>query len=263
MKHIDDFFERWFELTNGFLPISVGWEACEPGHFFGPGIRDFYVMHFVLSGTGTFSIKGKEYHPKAGDLFIIPPHEISYYEASEDDPFHYVWINFITTTGHIRNAFDFHIMHAPFLRPVFTDIQNYPDMNTNGLAYISECLANIATQLSSLKSAAEQLVINAMQYMHNHYSNENLSITEIAGKLQVNRCKLSSCFSTIKNMSPMEYLIRYRLERACHYMCECNASPSVAAFSVGYRNYSNFSKMFRKYYGMSPRDYQEKTLSRD
>ncbi len=257
------FFECWFETTNGYHPISVGWQACMPGHSFGPGLRDFYVMHFVVSGTGTFSIEGKEYHPKAGDLFIIPPHKIAYYKASEEDPFHYIWINFVTTTGLLRNAFDFDFMHAPFLQYLFVDIQNHPDLHSNGFSYISECLADIATQLSSMQSKPEHLVLSAIQYMKAHYSNENLSIAEIANILQTNRSILSACFSSIKNMSPMEYLIRYRLNRACHYMCECKASPSVAACSVGYKNYSNFSKMFKKYYGMSPRDYQIKALSKD
>ncbi len=247
-----------FNWTTGYFPFSIGLENCEPGHAFGPGVRSFHIMHYVLSGAGVFRLKGKEYHPKAGDLFIFAPQETVYYKASEDDPWTYLWINFAVFDK--PYAFESGVFHVPFLQPIFKELINYPDMQNTGYSYVSNCLEEISIQLSALKTKSSELAIRTEHYIQDHYTNADLTIVEIANILGVNRCNLTASFSSVKHMSPLEYLIRFRLEKACEYMLKEKLSPSVAAYSVGYKNYSNFAKMFKKYYGVSPREYQQKFL---
>ncbi len=252
--------EHLFDWTwTGYNPISTGWQSCKPGHYFGPGIREFYTIHFVLSGTGTFIVKGQEYHPKAGDLFVFSPYETVYYKADEQDPWHYVWLNFIIN-GQVPYMFETSVISAPFLRPIFEGLESYQDYENSGRRYATDCLCEIAAQLSTQKSEARQLVTKVLQYIQWHYNNPNLSISEIADRLHINRSTLSTVFSMEQRLSPMEYLIRFRLEKACEYMVVQKIPPSVAAYSVGYKNYSNFSNIFKKYYGISPKEYQKKAL---
>ena len=35
-----------------FSPCDAGKEKCEPCHKFGPNIRNYYLIHFVVSGEG-------------------------------------------------------------------------------------------------------------------------------------------------------------------------------------------------------------------
>ncbi len=240
-----------------YNPVCCGWETCDPGHSFGPAVREFYTIHYVLSGTGTFVVKGKEYHLKAGDLFAFSPYETCFYKASDADPWHYVWINFVIN-GQVPYFFENPVTHAPFLKPIFERLQGFSDYENNGRSFVTTCLWEIANQLSSQQSETKLLVERAMQHIHQHYSNANLSITEIADKLHVSRYTLSAAFSLEKSIGPMEYLVRFRLEKACEYMTTQKLPPSVVSNSVGYRNYSNFSNMFKKYYGMSPKEYQKK-----
>ncbi len=245
----------------GYNPVAVGWQDCAPGHSFGPGIREFHTIHFVLSGTGTYVIKGKEYHPKAGQLFAFSPYETVYYEADDTDPWSYVWINFVTTNT-VPYRFEQPVINAPFLRPIFEELQNYPNYNTTGRDFVAGCLTQIATQLFAQHSNAASVVNNAIQYIHLNYSNENLSVAEIAEKLEINRSTFSEIFSIEKGVAPIEYLIRYRLEKACEYMTHHGLSPTVAANSVGYKNYVQFGRIFKKYYGISPRAYQLRELAK-
>ena len=67
---------------------SAGYEACQPGHHYGPLYRSYQLIHFILSGKGTF-------HLGAGDAFLIPSGKISYYVADRDDPWCYTWISFL------------------------------------------------------------------------------------------------------------------------------------------------------------------------
>ena len=58
-------------------------------------------------------------------------------------------------------------------------------------------------------------------------------------------------------VSPHQYLMDVRLENAAALMAEHGYSVSEAALSAGYGNVYNFSKMFKKKYGVSPRQYTQ------
>ena len=78
----------------GLNPVQFGFEACEPGHFYGPAVRTYYLIHYVHKGQGIFVREGKTYPVSAGQMFIIRPLEETYYEADKDDPWEYTWIGF-------------------------------------------------------------------------------------------------------------------------------------------------------------------------
>ena len=238
----------------GYNPIGVGWETCEAGHNFGPGVREFYTIHYVLSGTGTYIVKGKEYHPKAGDMFCHAPYETVYYEADNDDPWNYVWINFIIN-GNVPYRFEQPVVHTPELRTIFRGIQKYPDHNNTGRDLVANCLWNIANQLSAQKPDSAKLAEQAVQYIHNHYKSSSFSIAGMADALNVSRSTLATVFAREKNTTAIDYVVRYRLEKAIEYMTVQNLPPTVAAYSAGYRSYPHFAKIFTKYYGVSPRQY--------
>ena len=50
-------FPKRMDLHDHY-PIYIGCEECEPGHDFGPAIRDFTIIHYVKNGKGKFTSKG-------------------------------------------------------------------------------------------------------------------------------------------------------------------------------------------------------------
>ena len=74
--------------------ISCGWEKCTPEQSYGPGVRRYYTIHFVLSGQGYFYMNNRKYTLKAGQCFFIPPVTSSLYKAEPSDPWTYIWICF-------------------------------------------------------------------------------------------------------------------------------------------------------------------------
>lgn len=71
-----------------------GHEQTSPSHACGPGIWPHYLLHYVLSGTGTFQSEKQSWRLAAGDAFLIIPSVISAYAASSTDPWEYCWIGF-------------------------------------------------------------------------------------------------------------------------------------------------------------------------
>ena len=48
---------------------NVGCQRCDPGYQWGPGIRDHYLIHYIISGKGSYRVKGSTHHLEAGDVF--------------------------------------------------------------------------------------------------------------------------------------------------------------------------------------------------
>ncbi len=245
-----------------YNPFSVGWQECDPGHNWGPGFREFRVIHYVLSGKGLLRIRNKEYHLRAGDLFSLPPLESAYYEADAEDPWSYVWISFINNEG-ATYLFDNLIAYVPQLRPVFMELKDYEDLKNTGKIYTAQCLNYIAAQLMEEKSDEAALFDNAVQYIQQHYSSSTMSVAELADIMKVHRNRLSAVFMKEKGVTPVQYIIQYRLDKACKFMKEKKITPVVASRSVGYVNYSQFYKIFLKYKGITPNEYYKQQNAED
>ena len=50
--------------------FNCGIERCAPGQTWGPGIRDHYLIHLVLSGKGVFEVGGRTWEVSQGQLFF-------------------------------------------------------------------------------------------------------------------------------------------------------------------------------------------------
>ena len=79
----------------------------------------------------------------------------------------------------------------------------------------------------------------------------NIRIDEIAHDLNLNREYLSRCFKREMGLSIQEYLIRTRLNKACELLKKGISIQKVSNL-VGYNDQFAFSKIFKKYMGISP-----------
>ena len=72
--------------------FNCGLERCAPGQTWGPGIRDHYLIHLVVSGKGVFEVGGRTYEVVPGDLFFARPSQLIRYTADEAQPWEYSWV---------------------------------------------------------------------------------------------------------------------------------------------------------------------------
>ena len=82
---------------------------------------------------------------------------------------------------------------------------------------------------------------------------EPIRVEKIAEQLSLDRRYLSRLFKEKTGFSIQEYLISVRME-AAELLLQQGRSVKEAAYLSGYEDVSNFSKMFKKYYGKSPAD---------
>lgn len=89
------------------------------------------------------------------------------------------------------------------------------------------------------------------EYIALHYM-EDISLNEVADILKLSRTYLSTLFKKEVGISFSQYLIDFRLNRAVEILQKKHLPLNSVAEMVGYPNYAQFSKIFKKHKGISP-----------
>ncbi|MDE6607196.1 MAG: AraC family transcriptional regulator [Lachnospiraceae bacterium] len=125
-------------------------------------------------------------------------------------------------------------------------LEHYANEKTSSQNSISE------TSLDSMR------VKQALLYIENHHM-EPITLVEIADSIHVSKSECCRCFKRTLHMTPIEYVMRYRIFEATRKIKrgdEEAKSMSSLAMSVGFNNASYFNKLFKKYLGCTPSQYK-------
>lgn len=227
-------------------PVQIGFEHCRPKKSFGPHVRKHTLIHYVVSGTGKLFKNGEVYTVRAGEAFLILPDEVTTYEADDEDPWYYQWIGF---DGAL--AEEFRSMPAVFPFPAEIIQKMIDSVGTDLLEYrIAALLFQLYAELFEKKTTGNQYIRQIKRLIHSSYM-EPLRVEKIAEDLNLNRRYLSRVFKQATGKSIQEYLIAVRMEEARHRLEEGH-SVTECAHLCGYEDVSNFSKIFKHFFGMSP-----------
>lgn len=238
-------------LTNRHLrdlnPLIAGSENCDADQCFGPAFRKYTLLHYVISGKGTFRARGGTYSVGAGQAFLILPGEETTYFANPDDPWHYQWLGF---DGELAKDF----AQLPPVFPLPETIMRKIFLCGDGSAVqeyrMASAMLLLYCELFSRRSNNNDHVRRVQNYIQTSY-NLNLTVEKIAAKMHLDRRYLSTLFKKKTGYSIQEYIIHVRLDEATQYL-QHGYSVQEAAHRCGYEDVSNFSRMFKKKYSLSP-----------
>lgn len=251
-----------------------GTEDCTPGHSWGPALKDHYKIHFIHKGKGTFRVGSKLYSMSQGQGFLISPHVISSYIADQEDPWSYSWVAFNGMNAELylsraQLSNDHPIIHCVDLDEAQSSFQHMFEASTMKKSrdlrllsalyqFLALLIDETALELSpvSVKHQQEIYVNTAIEFVENNYS-RYVTIAELADFVSLDRKYLSKLFKDETGLSPQQFLIQYRMAKACQLMLNPTLSIGEISHSVGYKDQLLFSKMFKKLKGISPKSYRE------
>lgn len=250
-----------------------GMEACRPGHYYGPAVRDHYLIHYIISGKGTFKYGEKVYHLKKGQGFLICPEDITYYQADSIEPWVYCWVGF---RGHRAEHY---LRQAELDREspvfaydsdnalsdcIFRMIDTYESNAWNETKILSLLYLFLSYLIGhkgiegisgKVEDRRELYVKKAIEYIEMNYSRK-IKITDIAEHIGLDRSYLGAVFKENVQKSLQQFLLEYRMDKACGLMKGGGLTISDISRSVGYDDPLLFSKMFKKVKGKSPKQYK-------
>lgn len=232
-------------------PLLYGEELCRAGHAYGPAIRSYHLIHYVERGRGVYETGGVRYPVSAGEAFLILPGKTTVYTADADDPWQYRWIGF---NGELATLFDslppvFRVDDAVFPRCSEAD-GDEPEYRLAG-ALFSLCAELFAKKDGKRTAGDSRYVGRVREYVRLSYMSPDLRVEEIARQMNLDRRYLSRLFRRETGQTIQSFLISVRMEEADGYLRQ-GIPVGETARLCGYSDVFNFSKMFKKTYGISP-----------
>lgn len=96
------------------------------------------------------------------------------------------------------------------------------------------------------------------EFIDNNYQNQDLNIDRIAKAVYINSSYLRSIFKKELNLTVIEYLTNIRMQKAKELLQRGNLKHTEISKMIGYREASYFSKSFKKHFGVTPSEYENR-----
>lgn len=124
-------------------------------------------------------------------------------------------------------------------------------------AWTCEILLESAAQLNATTKAEPDDVVQAAEAYLRNRLDEKVRMSEVARALGVTRARLFEQFKRGAGLTPNDFLLRVRVERARELMADRRKSVTEVAFAVGFSSSQYFSTVFRRYTGQTPGEYRQ------
>lgn len=118
-------------------------------------------------------------------------------------------------------------------------------------------IGRLETEPSENDSSNKKHVIKQVQELVTGELGAETSVKTIADKVYLHPVYLSKIYKSETGESLGDYIIRMRMERAVYLLKSTNKKIYEITTELGYQNPQYFSKIFRKYYGMTPNEYRD------
>ena len=198
---------------------NVGYQRCDANYQWGPGIRDHYLIHYIISGKGTYKIGGSIHTLKEGDAFLVYPNTEVVYQADETDPWEYAWVGFTgSDAAMILQATDFS-KSVPYIHNVKNgneikrQLLHIYDARGNGFEHAVEMTGRLYTTLAlfiqcahkkETQNSANTYVQKSIEYISANYSYP-ITVEDIASYVGLSRSHLFRSFTLFVCLMVISY----------------------------------------------------------
>lgn len=268
-------------FNESFIDLCLyqsGIEQCDPGHAFGPAVRDHYLFHYVLRNRGILYANDKFNHTQkfvieAGQGFLIFPDQLTTYVANAEEPWEYMWLEFdglrvrealaqtnLSTSQPVFSA-EASDQRAQMVREMryIVDHPTNPILEQIGHLYLFfDCFMRSACSNASARSPrmSDYYVRAALRFIEKNFARK-ITIEEIASVCGIDRSYFGKIFRQAIGFSPQAFLLNYRMGKASELLRHTDMSIADIAAAVGYENPLHFSRAFKKSIGSAPRDWRK------
>lgn len=269
MKH-----EHRSKSADGELRLCYGgWDRdLEPGIRYGPVIRDTYIVECCTGGYGSVIINGTEFAVKGGDCYFLLPGDTVIHTAAMSEPRRGVFCSleglqigtWLAKAGISSSApFAPQSSFPPLTQVVEKLVTMAEDADPGAQLRQRGCIYELFGLLLSFTGAKEEKsdpMRKVFRLIETRY-HDPLTVNDLAREAGLERCYFSTTFKASTGLSPYQYLCRFRIRKACALMEHTLCDVTTASVSVGIPP-ENFSRMFKKWMGITPAAFRKAVVSR-
>ena len=222
-----------------------------------------YSIEYILSGSGEIQIDGLAYHPKAGDIYILPKDHDHFYWSDKRAPFHKIWMNVSGTL--CDHLFDVYHLHQRYLLKsidvqdifeAFIEIcQDYtlsPKLRTEKTSFLfHKLLVEIHQQLRPKEEVISDAVQKAKSILDNHV-HTTITISELARQVNLSSSQLTRLFKHAFHQTPYDYFLTKKMEMAEVLLVETRLSIQEISDRLSFSDEHYFSTLFKQKMNCTP-----------
>ncbi|HPO91138.1 MAG TPA: AraC family transcriptional regulator [Victivallales bacterium] len=251
-------------LDYGFSRLNKRWR----GQTFG---ERYARLYYVTQGEAKIWHHAQEFTLTPSKLFLIPPNSNMRFLCKKS--FTVIWFHFnILTDGdvdifsifsflYVKDEPDKFYLKNKMLEIISlinrNDISNFILSRSILLELISYFITDRENEKKNIKFNKFERLQKAMKYAEKHCT-EKISIEKLARIAAYERTYFSKIFKEVFSYSPLEFILRCRINKARFLIETSELKISAIARETGFNDEFHFSKTFKKVIGQSPRNYRKK-----
>lgn len=271
VKNASVFISSKTHLNITFNIHQCGNYDVRPGRQFSNGEEDVFVIYYV--NQGVCWLESEEYTGKisAGKCFIILPQVDYQLKAVGKEVMNLTWVAFsgFRVEDYLRRAAIWPgspVIDDPegILGEKINRLYMFSHEPINRYCKMASVLYEIIAYLRDIrektrpdgyKENLNYFAACAASYIERNYMNP-ISVNEVADKLGITRKHLCTVFHRVFGVAPRQYIIYFRMEKACRLLRSTRQTVQEIAEAAGYANQFYFAKEFRRIVGKTPTEYR-------
>ncbi|MDD5728444.1 MAG: helix-turn-helix domain-containing protein [Victivallales bacterium] len=254
--------------------------------------HDFAELVIITEGYGIQSIDGTGYPVSAGDIFVFQGRTRHYFTERHGLSMH----NIMYDSQRLRNSFKNLAGTAGYnamflLEPAYRRRHRFKSrlrISRRSLAHVEPIISKMYQEQEKMLPGFDTLMLSMLldlvvffsrQYSHTAIPQaqalyrigkiisrletrcqENWTISQLAKIAAMSKSSLIAVFKEATGYSPIDYLIRIRLQKAAELLQESDASMSEIAAQCGFHDTNYLTRQFRRIYNQTPRQYRRNNL---
>jgi len=239
-------------------------------------ILDEYQILYITSGTGVFESDSCAYRQiKAGTVLILFPGERHRYKPNEETGWDEYWVGLsgeiidnLVKNGFFKPeepclyiGFNESIAHLfdTIIEKTKSERSGYQPLIAGAALHLLGHLHAIVKH-NQVENEDREALVNKARLLFRSNTDNNYSPEQAAEELQVGYSWFRKIFKSYTGLSPGQYCIQLKIEKARTLLADPNLSVKEIAYTLNFESSFYFSKLFKEKTGITPTAYRQRAM---
>jgi len=242
---------------------------------------NFWVILYIIDGEGSHFIDFKKYHYSKGDVIFIRKNQVQHFCVNNNVKGYVMHINepFLYKTEVLNSDIFFEFLNKTFATPIIS-VDNritssnrslielmyieYEKENAVNLELIASLFQSFILSLRDIKLSNEKILLTKDFYnftIFNELLEENFwsirTVDKYAEMMSLSKKTINKAIRTVTGLSAKQYIIDRVILEIKRYLSQGNLMNYEIANLLNFDEAANMTKFFKKYVGISPKQFRE------